>query len=247
MRVLILNGSARGSKGITGKMIEAIVSGLSEARARIRRIDLKDISISPCTACLSCMHVDAGVCVIKDDMTAVYDALRDSDLLILAAPVYLDNMPAPMKMAIDRCMCCMKPFLGKDDAGRVRHPYAWRMPDKFLLLSTAGFPEMETFDPIIATFRAQTANFGSHRVGEICIPGSIAAQVDPTILTGHLDLLAEAGRTIATTGSLGEDLLRKLNTSPVTVDQYLAISAKYEDWCTSRLNRCRISTRGFSD
>jgi hypothetical protein len=32
--------------------------------------------------------------------------------------------------------------------------HAWRMPKQFVLVSTDGFSEMETFDPLIAMFRA---------------------------------------------------------------------------------------------
>ena len=178
MRVLILNGSARGQKGITGKLVKAITNGLSEGGAEVKQFEVQDLKISPCNACLTCMHNNPGVCAVKDDMEGIYEELKNSQILIVAAPVYTDNTSAQMKRVIDRCICCLRPFLTKDQSGRFRHPYTWRMPEKFILLSTAGFPEMETFDPLIATFRAQAATFGSKPITEICIPGSIALQMD---------------------------------------------------------------------
>lgn len=56
MKILVLNGSARGQKGITGKLIRSITNGLSESGAEVKEFQIKDLHISPCTACLSCMH-----------------------------------------------------------------------------------------------------------------------------------------------------------------------------------------------
>jgi hypothetical protein len=181
------------------------------------------------------MHKRPGECAVKDDMEIIYKALKTADVLVMASPVYLDGMSARMKMVIDRCMCCMLPFLTKDHAGRVRHPYAWRMPAKFMLISTAGFPEMETFDPLIATFRAEAENFGSRVIAEICIPGTIALQVDPSRLGIHLGLLEETGRSIANTGEVDREVIGRLNTPPVDVGEYLELSKKYEAWCKKQL------------
>ena len=235
MRVLILNGSARREKGVTGRLLRSIVKGLSEGGALVTQFQIQNLKISPCTACLSCMHRKTGECALKDDMNLIYEELKMSDVLIMATPVYLDGMSAQLTMVIDRCMCCMEPFLTKDSSGRVRHTYAWRMPKKMMLISTAGFAEMETFGPLIATFRAQAANFGSESIAEICIPGTIALQVEPQTLDHHLKLLEEAGKNIAGNGQLNTDIIERLNNPPLTVDQYLAISAKYESWCRKQL------------
>jgi multimeric flavodoxin WrbA len=235
MKVLILNGSARGLRGVTGKLVKALAGGLSEGGGEVRQILAQGLNVSPCLACLSCMHKTPGECAVKDDMGRIYADLKRSDLLVVATPVYTDNMSAQMKVIIDRCICCMEPFLKTDSAGRVRHSYAWRMPAKFFLIATSGFPEMETFAPLVATFRAQADNFGSISAGEVCVPGSIALQMEPTRLDPHLALLHQAGKVMAETGGLTEETLKGLNTPPITVDQYLAAATKYEEWCRARL------------
>jgi len=183
------------------------------------------------------MHKTPGKCSIQDDMEPIYEALKISDLLILATPLYVDTMTAQLKTVMDRSIACMQPFLVKDDTGRIRHPFSWRMPASFLLLSTSGFPEREIFDPLIATFRAEAINFSSKPVGEICIPGSIALQMEPELLDRHLSLLEEAGRMLGTTGCIPDNLLQDLNTPPVNVDQYLKIAAEYEEWCRAKLSK----------
>ncbi|MFH0974367.1 MAG: flavodoxin family protein [Spirochaetota bacterium] len=246
MRVLIINGSARGIEGVTARMAISMTNGLSESGAEVKHIFVNGMDISPCRACMSCMHDSPGICTVKDDMTGIYDDFQHSDVFVMATPVYADSMPAQLKMIIDRSTCCMNPYLTKDEWGRVRHFYTWRMPAKFLLLSTSGFPETETFAPLVATFRAQANSFGSEAIGEICIPGAIAFQMEPSVMEGHLALLKEAGRMLGKTGSISGELLNVLNTPPLNTDQYLAIAKKYEEWISKQLNKCRANARGFA-
>jgi len=235
MKILILNGSARREKGVTGRLLKSLIKGLADGGAEAKEVQVQGLNITPCTACLSCMHKKAGECILDDDMNTIYQELKTSDVLIIATPVYVDGMTGALKTVIDRCVCCMEPFLTKDDSGRVRHTYGWRMPRQCMLISTAGFPEMETFDPLITMFRAQATNFGSEIVAEICIPGSIALQVAPDRLSHHLRLIEEGGKIIASGRRIPAELLGKLNTPPMDVNEYLTLSAKYEAWCRKQL------------
>jgi multimeric flavodoxin WrbA len=235
VKILVLNGSARKAKGVTGRLLKSLIKGLTDGGAEANEIQVQGLNITPCTACLSCMHKKTGDCILEDDMSRIYQELKVSDMLILATPVYVDGMSGKLKIVVDRCVCCMEPFLTKDHSGRVRHTYAWRMPKQCMLISTAAFPEMATFDPLVTTFRAQAANFQSEVVAEICIPGSIALQVAPERLTHHLQLIEEAGKIIASGRRIPKDMLGKLNTPPLDVDEYLTLSAKYEAWCRKQL------------
>jgi hypothetical protein len=172
-------------------------------------------------------------------MDQIYPYLRASDLFVMGTPVYTDNMSAQMKTVMDRCICSMDPFLQLDPANRVRHPYSWNMPSKFFLVSTSGFPEMETFLPLISTFRAQAANFGCKSIGEICIPGSIALQMAPQLLEPRLEMIQQAGKILALHERVEPTLLEQISRPIVTREQYLEISAKYEAW--ARKSRGQIT------
>ncbi len=230
MNVIALNGSARGKKGVTWKLLDSLLKGLSEGGATVRDIQLKEMNISSCRACLTCMHKTPGQCAQRDDMDQLYPFLRESDLFVMGTPVYTDNMSAQMKTVMDRCICGMDPFLRLDPASRVRHPYNWTMPSKFFLVSTSGFPETESFLPLIMTFRAQAANFGCESIGEICIPGSIALQMAPELLEPRLDMIQRAGKMLALHERVEPTLLEEISRPIVTGEQYLEISAKYEAW-----------------
>jgi multimeric flavodoxin WrbA len=163
-------------------------------------------------------------------MDQIYPLLKESDLFVMGTPVYTDNMSAQMKTVMDRCICGMDPFLRVDAANRVRHPYRWAMPSKFFLVSTSGFPEMESFLPLIMTFRAQAANFGSEPTGEICVSGSIALQMAPQLLEPCLSSIQRAGKMLALQEKIEPVLLEEIRRPIVTQGQYLEISAKYEAW-----------------
>jgi multimeric flavodoxin WrbA len=231
MKALILNGSPRGPKSVTGRLLQSLEAGLTSGGADVRRFSVCAMKIAPCSGCLSCMHKTPGECAIKDDMEEIYARLKVSDVLIIGAPVYVDNMSSPMKAVMDRSVACLQPFLVKDKTGRIRHPFNWRMPGRFLLVSTSGFPETVTFDPLVAVFRAGAANFGAEPIGEVLLPGSIALQVQPDILEGHLGLIEEMGKGLAETDRIDDDLLKRINTPPLSVDEYLKIAASYESWC----------------
>jgi multimeric flavodoxin WrbA len=230
MNVIALNGSARGKKGVTWKLMDSLLKGLSEGGATARDIQLKEMNISCCRACLTCMHKTPGQCAQRDDMDQIYPLLREADLFVMGTPVYTDNMSAQMKTVMDRCICGMDPFLRHDPANRVRHSYRWTMPSHFFLVSTSGFPERESFLPLIMTFRAQAANFGCESIGEICIPGSLALQMAPHLLEPCLDMIRRAGKMLALHQKVEATLLEEISRPIVTAEQYLELSAKYESW-----------------
>ncbi|MCB2226209.1 MAG: flavodoxin family protein [Desulfarculaceae bacterium] len=235
MQALVLNGSARGDKGVTGRLSRALAAGLEQGGASVDTILVKDLEISPCVACLSCMHRHPGRCAQRDGMDQIYPLLQQADLLVIAAPVYTDSMSAQIKAVMDRCVCAMQAFLEKDAAGRIRHPMAWDLPAQTVLVSTCSFPEYATFGPLIATVRAQAANFGGQCVAELCVPGSLALQMAPAELEPHLELIAQAGQELAKEGRVRETTLRAIQRPPLSVDRFRELAGRYEQWCRKQL------------
>lgn len=234
MRTLILNGSARGGKGVTARLAGALARGLEQGGAQVDSLVVKDLNINPCLACLSCMHRHPGRCTQRDDMDLVVPLLRQSDLLVWATPVYTDSMSAQLKAVMDRTVCSMQPFLFQDSAQRVRHPLVWEMPQKTMLVSTCSFPEPVTFEPLIATIRAQAENFGGKCVGELCVPGSIALQMDLAVLEPHLALITQAGVEMAREGRVRPATLAAIKRPPLSVDRFRELAGRYEDWCRQK-------------
>ncbi|MFH1059827.1 MAG: NAD(P)H-dependent oxidoreductase [Pseudomonadota bacterium] len=239
MDVLAINGSARADKGVTGRLLAALTAGLAQGGAQVETLHAAALKVAPCAACLSCMLKTPGRCAQDDDMERVCAGLRQARLLVLAAPVYTDGYPAPLKAVLDRMICAMQPFLAPDAFGRLRHPLWWKMPRDFLLVSTCGFPETATFAPLVATFRAQARNFNARPLAELCVPGSIALQMEPAALEPHLALITQAGELVAREGELPPGLLAAINRPPLSVDRYLEIGERYQELCRRRLNKAQ--------
>jgi putative NADPH-quinone reductase len=243
MDVLAINGSARGDKGVTGRLLAALTAGLSRGGAQVEILEAAGLEIAPCLACLSCMLKTPGRCAQADDMERVYAGLRQARLLVLAAPVYTDGYPAQIKRVLDRMICAMQPFLAPDADGRLRHPLWWSLPRDFLLLATCGFPETATFAPLVQTFRAQARNFAARPLAELCVPGSIALQMEPGALEPHLALIEQAGERLAREGEIPAQLLAAVNRPPLSVDRYLEIGERYQQLCRRRL--AKAGERGW--
>lgn len=100
MKVLALNGSPR-KGGNTEILLEETLKGVREQGAEVTRYNLNTMRLTPCQDCGGCD--DSGLCVLKDDMQAIYEDIRTADRIIAASPVFFYSVSAQLKIVIDRC------------------------------------------------------------------------------------------------------------------------------------------------
>lgn len=98
MEALVLYGSAK-KNGSSSVMAEAFTAALN-GQYRIRQFRTADLNLLPCRNCGGC--AGGRDCVLQDDMQPILDSFRETDLLIMAAPIYYYGMPAPLKTFLDR-------------------------------------------------------------------------------------------------------------------------------------------------
>ena len=98
--IVLLAGSPR-KGGNTDKLAAAFMEGAQSAGKNVTMFRVADMSISGCLGCGHCF-IEKGVCVQKDDMIKILDALRKADAIVLASPVYFFGATAQIKSAIDR-------------------------------------------------------------------------------------------------------------------------------------------------
>jgi len=106
MKILVLTGSPH-RHGSTDLLANEFIRGAEEAGHEVTRFDAAFSTIRPCLGCDGCR--ESGVCVQKDDMAAVLDALLQADLVALVTPLYYYGISAQLKAVIDR-------FYAKDAA-----------------------------------------------------------------------------------------------------------------------------------
>ncbi|MBI4978702.1 MAG: flavodoxin family protein [Spirochaetes bacterium] len=99
MNLLCINGSPRTNSN-TGILVEHAAKPFVDAGWTVTEFQLGKMKLSPCNACESCHRT--GRCVIDDDMSAVTDAYRECDAVIIGSPVYYRNVTSQLKMLFDR-------------------------------------------------------------------------------------------------------------------------------------------------
>lgn len=97
MNVLILFGSPK-RNGYTQKLTDAFLEGL-EKPYTTKYVRLFDLSPVPCNDCGYCKRAEG---CSKKDLDAFMESYLDADLVIIATPIYLYSMPAPLKALFDR-------------------------------------------------------------------------------------------------------------------------------------------------
>lgn len=102
MNVVVLHGSPR--KGMNSDTLaDQFLTGLHEqGEHKVTHFYTNEMEIRPCQGCLHCANSPGHACAIEDDMTEIYVAYRDADLIVWATPMYWGYMTAQLKTVLDR-------------------------------------------------------------------------------------------------------------------------------------------------
>ena len=98
-KVLILSGSPR-KNGNSDILCDEFMRGALESGNAVEKIRVAEKKIGYCLGCYVCEKT--GACAIKDDMAEILQKMIDSDVLVLASPVYFYSIDAQLKALIDR-------------------------------------------------------------------------------------------------------------------------------------------------
>jgi multimeric flavodoxin WrbA len=98
-KVLGIIGSPR-KGGNTEVLVDEVLSGAEKAGAKVTKIALRDLSISPCKACNGCRQT--GKCVQDDDMATLIEYMEKNDVWVIGTPIYWWSVTAQVKAFIDR-------------------------------------------------------------------------------------------------------------------------------------------------
>jgi len=135
--IVVLSGSPR-KEGNTEKLAAAFIEGAKSAGKNVVVFRTADMKIGGCIGCKHCF-VEKGVCVQKDDMPPVLEALKIADAVVFVSPVYYFDMSAQLKLAIDRTFALLS----------VGTPIK-----KAALLMTCGDSTEKTADGAVVTYHS---------------------------------------------------------------------------------------------
>ncbi|MBN1815297.1 MAG: flavodoxin family protein [Anaerolineae bacterium] len=125
-KILALIGSYR-TKGNTARivqMIEARMQVLATEYAtplEYETLFLGDLDIHACRGCRACFDRGQDACPLKDDIPLIRAKMDAADGLLLASPVYVDDVSGLLKNWMDRlAYLCHRPAMG----GKCAYPLA---------------------------------------------------------------------------------------------------------------------------
>lgn len=127
-------------RGNTDLLIDEALRGAADAGAQVEKIMLNKLHMDFCIGCRKCK--DPGyekICVIRDDMEAIYQKILDADSLIIGFPIYTGRECAQLSTFLDRwdgyerymLKSCLEP-------GRTA-----------MVIGTWGYPCIDTYDHVI--------------------------------------------------------------------------------------------------
>ena len=120
MKIVTITSSGR-KGGNTERLIDMFEKQLSllakenKISLEIHHVALFDEGIQPCRGCRVCFEKGEAFCPLNDSTLAIRDELLQADGLVLASPVYVEDVNGTMKNWIDRmAYTCHRPaFFGK--------------------------------------------------------------------------------------------------------------------------------------
>ena len=111
MKCTVLMGSPR-EQGNTAAALGIFLDEWSRLGVEYRVFDLYEENPAPCLGCKCCQDAEGFGCVQEDSLADIYTEIAESDLLLLASPIYCWFCTAPMKTAMDRLIYATNKFYG---------------------------------------------------------------------------------------------------------------------------------------
>ncbi len=154
-KITVLTGSCR-KGGNTELLATAFYNGAKQSH-EVEIISITDYQVNPCTGCNACRgsHMQKACCQ-NDDMQAIYEKLSDTDILVIASPVYFYGISAQLKAIIDRLHSPKRNEFHIKKLG-------------LLLVAADSIPEV--FDSIKVQYQLVLDYFKLSSIGEICVGG----------------------------------------------------------------------------
>lgn len=163
--MLMINGSPR-KNGTDAAILGMVAEKAKKYDYKTEIVNICDLHINGCKACMYCKK--NGKCAQNDDMTPIYDKIRDATAIIIASPVYFAAETGQMKCFMDRLYAMISNKDGKRtvDIGKV---------SKASIVITCGSPDgYMTYGNILTRLTMTLKSLGITDVS-----GTIISAVDP--------------------------------------------------------------------
>ncbi|ABK19292.1 flavodoxin family protein [Syntrophobacter fumaroxidans] len=107
MKIVNVLGSPR-ENGNSALIAKRFCDRAMKLGAEIRTYTLNKLEYCGCQGCMAC-KTGLDKCVLEDDLTEVLEAVRETDVLVMASPVYFWDISGQLKTFIDRTFSYLVP------------------------------------------------------------------------------------------------------------------------------------------
>ncbi|MBM4285494.1 MAG: flavodoxin family protein [Deltaproteobacteria bacterium] len=184
MKIVAVLGSPRPT-GNSNTLAQRFLETARQQGAETQVFMVNQMQFKGCQGCGSC-KTKTDYCVVEDDLTPVYDAIREADLLLLASPVYFGDLSGQLKCFFDRFFA----FADSDFSSRLRPG------KKAVVILTQGHPDGAMFADIFPRYQQWFNMLGfaeTHLVRGLGLGDPGAAAARPELLAQA----ADAARQVA--------------------------------------------------
>jgi len=164
MKVVTLLASPR-TKGNSATLANIFNETAEALGAEVLTFTLNKLTFRGCQACESC-KTKLDRCAIDDDLSTVLESVKNTDILVLATPVYFADISSQLKTFVDRCYSYFEPF------GQGETPDQSRLnPGKrAVIILTQGQPNEDMYSDIYIRYDLifQVIGFTNNRLIRGC-------------------------------------------------------------------------------
>ncbi len=232
MKITIFYGSIHKKKGNTYVIIDKFAEGAKEAGAEVEVVLLAEKRIKNCVACMSCWTKTPGKCARRDDMAPLVEKFTESDIVVMAGPVYMHNVTGIMKTFLERMMPVIDPRMVKMENGRTGHFKKHERYPAFGVIATGGFPEQDCCEFISSYFKRIAYDLYSEVVFEIYKGQAVLMKMDDKtplgpVVNEYKRNVKKAGKEIVENMKISGATAEKLNKPFIPGEMYIEHVNKY--------------------
>jgi len=159
MKITVLNGNPNPSN--FDRYLEDLGSSLEDKGHVVTQLDLRELGLKYCTGCFDCWTKTPGICDIDEASRLMGKVVINSDFTLWAAPLKMDFPAALMKMALDKHLPLIHPYMVVDQNEAHHLKRYEKYPRVGMLVEKETGTSKEDLEIIINFFARTALNFKS--------------------------------------------------------------------------------------
>lgn len=183
MKIVAINSSVRGKKGLSNILIEKLFEGAKSQGAECEVVNLSELKINRCIHCDACQKPDRFLkCIYhdKDDVNHVFQKMASADLTLFSTPIYTFGMSSLLKVLIERyySTASIKTFHMTNSGLFFHHTNREICGSPFALLIVYDNLENEMYKNVVSYFKSYSKFMEVEMIGTLIRRSAVMFHAD---------------------------------------------------------------------